>query len=156
MYSYEPPHMAKQKEDDQLELTYSSYARTQDETLKTCQRRWIIGRSSERGSGISVLAAQHDDDDDDFHQMSLSKEITWIQVRCTSQSQVVSLILTAYCVVAQSAEVVEYTNCTSADGLDPNEYPGYDTKQSDGKVPVMLGPRGIRSTLSLPLLPGPL
>ena len=30
--------------------------------LKTCRRRWMIGRSGERGSGISVLAAQHDDD----------------------------------------------------------------------------------------------
>ena len=27
--------------------------------------RWTIGRSGERGSGISVLAARHDDDDDD-------------------------------------------------------------------------------------------
>ena len=26
----------------------------------------MIGRSGERGSGISVLAAQHDDDDDLF------------------------------------------------------------------------------------------
>ena len=26
----------------------------------------MIGRSGERGSGISVLAAQHDDDDDIF------------------------------------------------------------------------------------------
>ena len=34
--------------------------------------------------------------------------------------------------------------------------PGYDTKQSDGEVPVMLGLWGIRSTPSLPLLPGPL
>ena len=58
--------MAEQKQDDQLELTYSSYVRTQDVTLKTCQRRWIIGRSGERGSGISVLAARHDDDDDDI------------------------------------------------------------------------------------------
>ena len=65
MYSYGPPHMAKQKQDDQLKLTYSSYVRTQNVTLKTCQRRWMIGRSGERGSGISVLAAQHDDDDDD-------------------------------------------------------------------------------------------
>ena len=63
MYSYGPPHMAKQKQDDQLELTYNSYVRTQDVTLKTCQMRWIIGRSSERGSGISVLAARHDDED---------------------------------------------------------------------------------------------
>ena len=29
------------------------------------QRRWVIGRSGERGSGISVLVARHDDDDDD-------------------------------------------------------------------------------------------
>ena len=64
MYSYGPPHMAKQKQDDQLELTYSSYVKTQDVTLKTCRRRWMIGRSGERGSGISVLAARHDDDDD--------------------------------------------------------------------------------------------
>ena len=32
---------------------------------QTCQKRWMIGRSGERGSGISVLAARHDDDDDD-------------------------------------------------------------------------------------------
>ena len=29
-----------------------------------CQRRWMIGRSGERGPGISMLAARHDDDDD--------------------------------------------------------------------------------------------
>ena len=40
--------------------------------------------------------------------------------------------------------------------LPTNECPGYDTKQSDGKVPVMLGLWGMRSTPSLPLLPGPL
>ena len=66
MYSYGPPHMAKQKQDDQLELIYSSYVRTQDVTLKTCKRRWIIGRSGKRGSEISVLAARHYDDDDDM------------------------------------------------------------------------------------------
>ena len=63
MYSYGTPHMAKQKQDDLLELTYSSYVRTHNVTLKTCQRRWIIGRSGERRSGISVLAARYDDDD---------------------------------------------------------------------------------------------
>ena len=57
-----PPHMAKQKQDDRPELTYSSYVRTQDVTQKTCRRRWMIGRSGERGSGISVLAARHDDE----------------------------------------------------------------------------------------------
>ena len=64
MYSYGPPHMAKQKQDDQLEHTYSSYVRIRDVTQKTCQKRWMIERSGERGSGISVLAARHDDDDD--------------------------------------------------------------------------------------------
>ena len=63
MYSYGPPHMAKQKQDDQLEHTYSSYVRIRDVTLKTFQKRWMIGRSGERGSGMSVLAARHDDDD---------------------------------------------------------------------------------------------
>ena len=62
MYSYGPPHMADQKLEDQLEHTYSSFVRIRDVALKTCQ----IGRSGERGSGISVLAARHDDDDDDY------------------------------------------------------------------------------------------
>ena len=58
------PHMAEQKQDDQLEHTYNSYVRIRDVALKTSQRRWTIGRSGERGSGISVLAAPHDDTDD--------------------------------------------------------------------------------------------
>ena len=37
-----------------------------------------------------------------------------------------------------------------------NECPGYDTKQSDGEVPVMLELWGMRSTPSMTLLPGPL
>ena len=65
MYSYGPPHMADQKPDDQLEYTDSSYVRIWDVALKTCQRRWMIRKSGERGSGISVLAARHDVDDDD-------------------------------------------------------------------------------------------
>ena len=38
----------------------------------------------------------------------------------------------------------------------PNKCPGYDTKQSDGEVPVMLELWGMWSTPSLPSLPGPL
>ena len=57
--------MVEQKQDDKLEYTYSSYVRIRDVALKTCQRRITIGRSGERGLGISVLGAQHDDDDDD-------------------------------------------------------------------------------------------
>ena len=43
--------------------------------------------------------------------------------------------------LAQLAGAVEYTDCTSAEGYDPphNECRGYDTKQSDGEVPVILG-----------------
>ena len=62
MYSYGPPHMTEQKQDDQLEHTYSSYVRIRDVALKTRQKRWTIGRGGERGSGISVLVARHDDD----------------------------------------------------------------------------------------------
>ena len=38
----------------------------------------------------------------------------------------------------------------------PNECPGYDTKQSDGEVSAVLELWGVRSTPSLPSLPGPL
>ena len=65
MYSYGASHITKQKQDDPLEYTYSSYVRIRDVALKTCQKQWMIGRSGEKGSGISVLAARHDDDEDD-------------------------------------------------------------------------------------------
>ena len=42
--------------------TYSSYVMIRYVTLKTCRRRWMIGRRGERGSGKSVLAARYDDD----------------------------------------------------------------------------------------------
>ena len=61
--------------------------------------------------------------------------------------------------VAQSANAIEYTDCTSEEGQDPlptNECPAYDTKQPDGEVLVMLELWGMRSTPSLPVLPGPL
>ena len=64
-------------------------------------------------------------------------------------------------VIAQSAGAVEYTNCFSAEGNDSppthtNKCIEYDTKQSDGEVPLMLGLWGMRRTPSLPSLPGPL
>ena len=76
-----PPHMAKQKQDDQPELTYSSYVRTQDVTQKTYRRRWMIGRSGERWSRISVLAERHDDDDNGI----ASKQVLllcYVRLRC--------------------------------------------------------------------------
>ena len=56
-----------QKQDDQHELTFSNYVRIRDVVQETCMRQLTIGKSGERGSGISVLTVQHDyDDDDDF------------------------------------------------------------------------------------------
>ena len=53
--------------------------------------------------------------------------------------------------------MAEYTDCYSAETKDfPNKCSGYDTKRSDGIVPIMLELWGMRSTPSLPSLPGPL
>ena len=41
-------------------------------------------------------------------------------------------------------------------GKTPYQCPGYETKQSDSEVPLMLELWGMRSAPSLPLLPGPL
>ena len=50
--------------------------------------------------------------------------------------------------MAKWAEAVGYTNCFSAEGVRPlpNESLGYDTKQSDGGVPVMMELWGMRNT----------
>ena len=77
MYSCGPPLMDVQVWDDQHELTYSSYVRTRVVILKTCRRRWVIGRNGERRSGISAQAARHDDDDDDTKNSTIyNKEIS--------------------------------------------------------------------------------
>ena len=57
-------------------------ARTYIQQLqKTCQRRWTIGKSGERGSGISVLPAWHDDDDDDEKTDQLAGAVEYAE--CT-------------------------------------------------------------------------
>ena len=53
--------------------TFSSYMRIRDVVLKTCLGRRTIERSSERGSGISVLPVRYDDDCDDNYQHATSK-----------------------------------------------------------------------------------
>ena len=45
-------------------LHTAAIVKIQDVILKTCRKRGMIGRSGERWSGISVLAARHDDDDE--------------------------------------------------------------------------------------------
>ena len=58
---------------------------------------------------------------------------------------------------ALSARAIEYIESFCAEKQDfPSECPGFDTKQSDSEVLVMLELYRIRSTPSLPLLPGPL
>ena len=49
--------------------------------------------NGERGSGISVLAARHDEDDDDIFEVNVMKQLS-----------------------AQSVGAVEYTDCFSAEG----------------------------------------
>ena len=65
MYSYCPLHLAEQNQSYQLEPTYSSSVWIWGIALRTCWKRWTIGRGGERGSEISVLMAWQDYDDDD-------------------------------------------------------------------------------------------
>ena len=50
----------------QLKLTYSSSVLIGDVALRTCWKQWTIGRYGERGSEISMLIAQHNDDDNNW------------------------------------------------------------------------------------------
>ena len=54
--------MDVQKQDDELEPTYSRSVPIQDVALKTYQERRTIENGGENESGRSTLAARHDDD----------------------------------------------------------------------------------------------
>ena len=54
--------MDEQRQDVQLEPTYSSSVPIRDVVLRICQKQWTIGRCGERGPGISVLIVRHNDD----------------------------------------------------------------------------------------------
>ena len=60
--------------------------------------------------------------------------------------------------LAQLARVVEYFDCILSRRIrtSPMVCAGYNIKQSDGGAPVILGLWRMRSTPSLPLLPGSL
>ena len=88
MYSYGSPHTAAQKQDDQQERTFSSYVRIQVVVLKTYLGRWTIGRSGERGSGISVLPARYDDDDD-LKPYNCVQTNDYYQIGIFSQSHII-------------------------------------------------------------------
>ena len=66
--------MDEQRQDGQLEPTYSNSVPIRDVALRmTCQKQWTIERGGERGSGISVLMVRHDDDDDDDKKIAQEK-----------------------------------------------------------------------------------
>ena len=97
----------------------------------------------------------------DYDQMEISRfhdhkseKLTVSKYRGSCQSKSLStcqyiwvIWFLSFAVVAQSIRAVEYTDCIST------ECPGYDTKQSDGKAPVMLELWEMQSTTSLPSLP---
>ena len=72
-----PPSHGRERQDVQLEPTYSSSVPIRDVILSICRKQWTIGRCGERGLGISALIAQHDDDDEDvyiiIHSFQLNK-----------------------------------------------------------------------------------
>ena len=94
MYSCGPLFMDEQRQDVQLEPTYSSSVPIRDVTLRICRKQWTIGRCGERGSGISVLIAWHDDDDEQLfeqhYELSLSQycySVLTINFNCTFSSE---------------------------------------------------------------------
>ena len=53
--------MDEQRQDDQLEPTYSCSVPIRDVVLKTCRKQWTIEKGGEKVSAISVLMARYDD-----------------------------------------------------------------------------------------------
>ena len=62
IYSSGSFHMDEQRQDDQLEPIYSGSVLIQDVALKICPKQYTIEKGSERGSWISVLMVQHNDE----------------------------------------------------------------------------------------------
>ena len=102
--------MAVQRQDDQHEHTFSNYVRIRDVVQKTCLRRWTIGKSGERGSGISVLPAWHDDDDD---IISIEPFNTLLLIVFTQ------LMLSAYFIYFIILLIGEFFTPALADGFPP-------------------------------------
>ena len=65
-----------------------------------------------------------------------------------------TLISNGFCPVSWGCRIHQLLFCRKVRHL--NKCPGYDTKQTDSEVPVMLGLWGMRSNHSLPSLQGPL
>ena len=63
IYSCGPLHMDEQRQEDQPKPIYNSSVPIQDIALKTFWEQCMIETDGERGSGRSVLAARHGDDE---------------------------------------------------------------------------------------------
>ena len=66
--------MDEKKRVDQPKSTYNGSVPIRDEDPKTCRKQWTIGRCGERGFGISVLMARHDEDDEDVYKKGFGIE----------------------------------------------------------------------------------
>ena len=73
MYSHGTPHMTGQKQDDQLEHTYTQQL-CEDTGCSSEDLPKAMNDREKRGSGISVLAARHDDDVVNFTSHSILRE----------------------------------------------------------------------------------
>ena len=60
--------MDKQRQSDQVEPIYNSSVPMQDIALKTYRERWTKETRGESWSGRSVLAARHDDDEEEMNK----------------------------------------------------------------------------------------
>ena len=102
-----------------------------DVVLKTCRRRWTIGKSGERGSGISMLAARHDDDDDDIEKYSFVAEnilspLMW--VKCFAIFWYMGSLWWVY-YMTKVAQAVQGTCCGwQYIFTNPSARAGYDTR----------------------------
>ena len=72
--------MDKQRQDDQLEPTYSSFVSIRDAVQKTCWKQWLKRRGGERGSGISVMMVWYDDDDIYVEMIDCSESDSMIEI----------------------------------------------------------------------------
>ena len=92
--------MDEQRQDDQLEPIYNSPVLIQDIALKTSREQWAIEMGAKSGSGRSVLAAQHHDDDVEVKK-SLTYKYAYIQisykVKLNIQGYIFSWFLTLHC-----------------------------------------------------------
>ena len=106
MYSYGPPHMAVQKQDDQHEHTFSSYVRIRDVVLKTCLGRWTIGRSGERSQGYPCYQR-------DMMMMMIIANLLFMQVSRTVLSFLADLNAIAWRVSIRPLITKSSSPCTN-------------------------------------------